>query len=256
MRAGVSSANKARAEADDAYGLAKEQVILGFGETSAPVVIEAHPAFMVTGTVVVAGGGGCDAGGSIGLVDPAQGRQDYGALDPDGTVQVRGLLSGEYTVHVRCEGMLSAVTYPPVIVSGASVTGLRWEVTRGQAIRGVVVDGRGQPASRVSLYAQGQADPAQPRVSLLTAGLTFADGGKALVLGNGIGLIPSIPVPHRIHVWDVRTGALLRQIDTEGGAPYSLDVSPDGNTLAATTADDGVSLRTWGLGKADGPAPR
>lgn len=173
---------KARADADDAYGLAKEQVILGFGETSAPVVIEAHPAFMVTGTVVVAGGGGCDAGGSIGLVDPTQGRQDYGALEPDGTVQVRGLLPGEYTVHVRCEGMLSAETYPPVIVSGASVTGLRWEVTRGQAIRGVVVDGRGQPASRVSLYAQGQADPAQPRARLTNSSSVATDANGGFVL--------------------------------------------------------------------------
>ncbi len=50
-------AYKPRAEADDALGLAKEQVILGLGETSAPIMIEAHPAFTIEGKIVTEGGG-------------------------------------------------------------------------------------------------------------------------------------------------------------------------------------------------------
>jgi hypothetical protein len=53
----------------------------------------------------------------------------------------------------------------------------------------------------------------------------------------------SIPAPHRIHSWDVKSGKLTRQINLKGGAPSSLAVSPDGKTLAALTADGGVSLR-------------
>jgi hypothetical protein len=94
---------------------------------------------------------------------------------------------------------------------------------------------------------QALADPTQPRVPFSVAGMAFADSGKTLVLGNGVGLIETIPVPHRIHFWDVRSGTLLLKIELKGGAPSSLDVSPDGKTLAALTADGGVSLRVFDL---------
>jgi hypothetical protein len=54
-------------------------------------------------------------------------------------------------------------------------------------------------------------------------------------------------VPHRIHFWDVTKGKITRKIDLKGGAPYSLDVSPDGKTLAVVTADNGVALRVFDL---------
>jgi hypothetical protein len=73
--------------------------------------------------------------------------------------------------------------------------------------------------------------------------MAFANSGKTLALGNGIGLIETIPVPHRIHFWDVPTGKIILKVELKGGMPYSLDVSPDGKSLAAVTADGGVSLR-------------
>ena len=99
--------------------------------------------------------------------------------------------------------------------------------------------------------AQALADPTQPRVPFSVAGMTFADSGKTLVLGNGVGLIETIPVPHRIHFWDVTSGKLILKIELKGGAPSSLDVSPDGKTLAALTADGGVSLRVFDLSSED-----
>jgi WD40 repeat protein len=99
--------------------------------------------------------------------------------------------------------------------------------------------------------AQTLSDPAQPRVPLTVAGMTFADSGKTLVFGNGVSLIETIPVPHRLHFWDVKSGKLTFQIDLKGGFPSSLDVSPDGKALAAVTADGGVSLGVWDLSPAD-----
>jgi WD40 repeat protein len=95
--------------------------------------------------------------------------------------------------------------------------------------------------------AQELSDPSQPRVPFAVAGMTFADAGRTLALGNGVGLIDSIPVPHRIHFWDAKSGKLVRKINLKGGAPSSLDVSPDGKALAALTADGGVSLRVFDL---------
>jgi Tol biopolymer transport system component len=99
------------------------------------------------------------------------------------------------------------------------------------------------------------SDPAQPRVSLTAAGRVFAAAGKTLVFGNCAGLVETIPVPHRIHIWDVKNGKLIQKVALKGGAPSSLDVSPDGRTLAAVTADNGVSLRVFDL-TADDIAPQ
>jgi RNA polymerase sigma factor (sigma-70 family) len=104
--------------------------------------------------------------------------------------------------------------------------------------------------------AQELSDQAQPRIPQMVAGMVFADSGKTLVFGNRVSLIESIPVPHRIHFWDLKSGKLTRQIDLKGGVPSSLDVSPDGKTLAAVTSDGGVSLRVFDLDPTNGPAPR
>jgi protocatechuate 3,4-dioxygenase beta subunit len=156
----MPGAYKASAEADDAYGMAAEQVVLGLGETSAPIVIEAHPAALVEGKVVIAGGVACPDG-SIGL-DSASGRQNAAEVEADGLVRMRGLLPGTYAVAVRCTGFVSAEKYEPVVVEDKAITGLRWEVTPGRAIRGTVASIKGEPAAGISVVARGKADPARP----------------------------------------------------------------------------------------------
>ena len=155
---------KPRAEADDAYGLAEEQAILGLGETSESITIKAHPAFFIEGQVVIAGAGGgpCDDAW-VTLEDRANARKEWGSPESDGLVRVRGLLPGEFTVDVHCRGFIAPEHPPKVLLVDKSVTGQRWEVTRGQAIRGVVVDARGKPVPRVSVNASPKPDPARPR---------------------------------------------------------------------------------------------
>ncbi len=153
---------KPRAEADETLGLADEQVVLGLGETSAPIVITAHPAGYVEGKIVIAGGASCEDGW-LNLDDRASGRSGSGQTEGDGLVRARGLLPGIYEVSVRCHGLVPAEQYPPVTVTAASVSGLRWEVTRGRAIRGEVVDASGQPVAHISVAARPVSDPAKPR---------------------------------------------------------------------------------------------
>ncbi len=153
-------AYKASVEADDAYGMAAEQVVLGLGETSAPIVIEAHPAALVEGKVVIAGGVACPDG-SVSL-DAASGRHGEGEIEADGLARMRALLPGTYAVTVRCEGFVSAEKYEPVVVEDKAITGLRWDVTPGQAVRGMVVTPSGEPVAGINVYARGKADPARP----------------------------------------------------------------------------------------------
>lgn len=164
----LPGAYKVRAEADDAVGEAAEQVVLGLGETSAPIVVLAHPAVYVEGHIVVAGGDVCD-NGSVHLQERSQTRGKQGQAEPDGQLRVRGLLPGSYEVQLHCPGHLLARTYPPVIVGNTHITGLRWEVERGQAIRGFVVDARGQPVASLNVGTRQRGDPGDPRARLAAA---------------------------------------------------------------------------------------
>ncbi|MCY1057149.1 carboxypeptidase regulatory-like domain-containing protein [Nannocystis sp. SCPEA4] len=168
---------KPRAESDEVYGLAEEQVMLGLGETSEPVVIAAHPAFFVEGRVVSEGGGSCDSG-RVMLHDAAGGRWAQAQLEMDGVTRFRGIRSGEYTVRVDCHGHVPEDTYEKVKITDRSVSGLAWKVSRGQAIRGVVVDARGKPVAMVRVAASPQQNANDPRVQKTSGGgQTEASGG-------------------------------------------------------------------------------
>ena len=153
---------KVYADADDVVGQADEQVILGLGETSAPIVVKVHPAFHVEGAIVVAGGGDECEDGRLVLSERVTNRTIYGTLESDGALRARGVLPGDYEVQAVCTGFVAEERYPKVLVVDRSVTGLRWPVTRGQAIRGVVVDAGGRPVPWIGLFANPKADPGQP----------------------------------------------------------------------------------------------
>jgi protocatechuate 3,4-dioxygenase beta subunit len=78
-------------------------------------------------------------------------------------VRQRGVLPGDYQVEVRCRGFVSAERYERVKVVDKSVTGLRWDVSKGQSIRGEVVLADGKPAPKMHLSASLKPDPSQPR---------------------------------------------------------------------------------------------
>ncbi|HEX4613062.1 MAG TPA: TIGR03067 domain-containing protein, partial [Urbifossiella sp.] len=175
-------------------------------------------------------------------------RIDAGALSPDGSLAVvSGLNEVAYWKWRAGDGHDRLRVGRTVVALAFSPDGRL--VAEGPGPR-MTVEVRDVTTLKV---ARTLSDPGQPRVPLMTAGLTFADAGKTLLLGNGVGLIETIPVPHRILGWDVGNGTLIRQIDMKGGSPYSLDVSPDGKTLAVMTADNGVSLRAWDLDRMETP---
>ena len=141
------------------YGLADiikldafSAAILGLGETSEAITVKAHPAFFIEGTLMVTDEKGSTASdeGWVTLADRANGRTLWGSPEADGVVRVRGLLPGVFEVEVNSQGFVPAERYPKVELVDKSIAGLRWEVTRGQAIRGVVVDGSGKPVPRVN----------------------------------------------------------------------------------------------------------
>ncbi len=169
-------AYKARAESDDVMGMAEEQAILGLGETSAPIVVKAHPAFFIEGKIVTDDGKACEAG-RLNLKDHANGRDAWGQVEADGLVRARGLLPGEFQVTLGCSGKISAERYERVTIADKSVSGLRWEVTGGRAIRGVVVDAAGKAVEGVNVSAHAKSDPGKPRAQQTNAWSWHTDAG-------------------------------------------------------------------------------
>jgi len=259
----MPGAYKPRAVADDALGVGAEQVVLGLGETSAPIVIQAHPALFAEGRIVVVGGDYCDDG-SVHLRDATQNSEGFGAPEPDGQLRVRGLLAGSYEVTVRCPGHLLAESYPPVVIGAANVAGLRWEVERGQAIRGVVVDARGKPARGLEVGAFSKPDPSQPRTRQSTASQSSDELGRFELAGLRAGphqvtvnswrlprAVPAEPidvvVPDGQDVDDLRielpaTGEVRGSVRDAKGQPVSqvqLQILTTRGNQTMITADDG-----------------
>ncbi|MCY1069219.1 sigma-70 family RNA polymerase sigma factor [Nannocystis sp. RBIL2] len=258
-------AYKARALHDEGYGAAEALVVLGLGETSAPVEVRMHPAFLVEGTVVVAGGGTCDRG-SIILSDP-QG-QRHATISPDGRVRVPGLLPGSYKVDVRCEGFVSAPSYPPLAIADRSLRELRWEVRPGQAIRGTVVATTRDPVTAMTVTVNPQVDPSRSNAQS-TSGIAEADNAgrfevKGLLPGRYALRVfagdppqllqgPEVEVRDGHDLEDIRielpaAGEVRGEVhDVHGRAIPGARVLLRGPTYAQTTSLDDGSFRLSGL---------
>jgi protocatechuate 3,4-dioxygenase beta subunit len=101
----------------------------------------------------------------------------------DGVTRFRGIRSGEYTVRVDCRGYVPEDTYEKVKITDRSVSGLAWKVSRGQAIRGVVVDARGKPVATLHVRASPQQDANDPRVQKTSGNAQTEASGRFEVTG-------------------------------------------------------------------------
>jgi protocatechuate 3,4-dioxygenase beta subunit len=169
-------AYRAEAYDDEAYGASAESAVLGLGETSAPVIVTAHPAYLLEGTVEIAGGGVCEEGW-LRLEEKAKAAR-WAPIEPGGLVRVRGVLPGTYDIKLGCDDMIVAERYDPVAVVDASIRGLRWEVRRGRSIRGRVVTAQGDGVAGAWARAEAKPDPSAPRAQTTQgfSNTTEADG--------------------------------------------------------------------------------
>ena len=184
---------KARAESDDAIGLADEQAILGLGETSEPIVIKAHPAYFIEGTVVIEGGDVCDDGW-VSVVDKVNDRNSYGVAgagrhdaDPRGAA---GRVRGQRPLRgLRVGGEVPAGDDRRQERGGAQVAGdARAGDPRGGGRRA------GKPARKVSVSANPKPDPKKPRAhQTQTWGTDTDDQGRFEIAGHAAGRVHARP---------------------------------------------------------------
>ncbi|MFO7564230.1 MAG: carboxypeptidase regulatory-like domain-containing protein [Enhygromyxa sp.] len=158
---------KPSARTEELYGQTAEQVHLGFGQVSDPIVIRVHPAVFVEGTVVVAGTDRPCTDGWVRL-DNEGVNSEWTRIDEEGHVEFRGVLPGEYQVSVSCTGHISEDEYDKLVVGTESLS-VVWEVREGLTIRGEVVDESGRPLERVGVSAQPVVDSDAARAQVTGA---------------------------------------------------------------------------------------
>ncbi len=199
---------KPQVETDTGFGMAGEQVALGLGETSWPLMLAVKPAVFVEGRIVHEDGAVCDDG-SVTLRELASGREAYDTTEPGGMVHVRGLLPGTYTVSVTCRGAIAADRYPLVIVHDKEVREQVWQVARGRSIAGVLVDAGGEPVVGATLVAQaanGKPSPpaavSDPEGHFLLRGL-LPGTYEVSAVAHAQRTMPDAPVPVQVGDADV-----------------------------------------------------
>jgi protocatechuate 3,4-dioxygenase beta subunit len=146
---------KPTAVAENRYGEAVDSVLLGLGQTVDGVVIEVHPASMVTGVVAVAGEDKPCPRGWVSLSDGKRGLQEWASIEDDGRVTVKALLPGTYKVQIWCTDHLSEEEYPELVVAAGKPTPEQtWTVRVGARIRGSVRSSDGLAVEHARVNAQ------------------------------------------------------------------------------------------------------
>ncbi|MCA9655207.1 MAG: carboxypeptidase regulatory-like domain-containing protein [Myxococcales bacterium] len=186
---------KVRVSDDELTGKSEEKVHVGLGESSEPVTVRVHPAFAVRGVVLVDGETPCSYA-SVRLKDTKRKKErGFGNRgQEDGTVLIKGLLPATYEVTVDCDGYLGEEQYPDLVITDASLDGLKWTVHAAQTIRGTVVDSEGNAVEGASVSARMKAgkDP-RARRSDSRGERTEGDGAFAVA-----GLLPG---SYELSVW-------------------------------------------------------
>jgi protocatechuate 3,4-dioxygenase beta subunit len=156
---------KPTASAAGRYGQARESALVGLGQSVDDIVIEVHPAAVVTGVVSIAGGAPCPSGW-VGLRYATSDEETGGRIEEAGAVTIKAVLPGTYRVEVSCEGFVEAKEYPDLAVTaGADPPRQTWTVARGARIRGAVKTSTGEPVAGAEVSARSAGgDPRAQRI--------------------------------------------------------------------------------------------
>jgi hypothetical protein len=244
-----------RVATEDGLGMAGEQVALGLGETSWPLMIAVKPAVFVEGHIVYPDGEVCDDGALI-LRETENGREARDTTEPGGLVHVRGLLPGTYSVRITCKGAIAADRYPPVVVGDRELRGQTWQVTRGRSIAGVLLDTNGGPIAGATVAARAVDGTDSPPAVLSDAEGRFLLRG--LLAGSyQVGPIahpqrtmPDVPMPVIVGEADIlglrivlaATGELRGKLSDPNGLPIAgaeLSLRTARGSLQVITGNDG-----------------
>jgi hypothetical protein len=156
-------------------------VQLGLAQVEKAVTVWLVPAVSVLGKVVSYEGAAC-VGGRVtadpsGLSQPpaANPSATVSAVEPDGTVRLRGLTPGHYRVDVRCADRVLADGPTQLDIQDRDVQAT-WRVEPGLGLEISVVDAASKPVPRASLTLR-RPSPDRPGATILSP-LTADENGR------------------------------------------------------------------------------
>jgi len=247
---------KPSAQSDEGYGRVAQSVHLGLGQSVEDLRVELHPAATIRGRIVIAGSTprACEDG-SVSLSDKPAQRSAWDQASDDGSVEMLAVLPGTYDVEVHCDGMLSAESYPPIVVGSEPVAEQVWEVREGLAITGIVVGPDGVPVPEVSVSAQPKSAAPRGQVSNAWGHRTGADGRfrlAGLVAGvyavhanvDGADLVAP-PDPTDVELTAGRTPEVRIELATAGSVEGRV-VDSDGKPIARANVHLRGDEHGWG----------
>ncbi|HVI03806.1 MAG TPA: carboxypeptidase regulatory-like domain-containing protein [Enhygromyxa sp.] len=245
------------AATDELFGESAEQIHLGLAE-QAESNVRVHPAFAVRGRVVIAETGEPCSAGRVNL--DGDDFDGYARIEDDGTILIQALLPGEYEVKPTCDGHMPEDKYEPLVITDASVDGVEWTVHTGLAIRGIVVDHRGDPVEKVNVHAQPKPkpgdDPRAQRTSQWGAE-TESDGSFALSgllagdyeLGVWSQGYPPLPEPVAVELAEGTNVEDLRVVLPATGRLEGIVRDEAGEPVAGVTVETGL-VDAWSNNRA------
>ena len=226
----------ASAKSEHGYGRSDGSTLLGLGQHVDGVVVKLHPAYRVSGKVLLPDKTTCQEP-VLGLSEPRSQRSFGGAREPDGSIVVEGVLPGTYEVEVGCDGYLSRDTYDKVTIVDQDVDGLVWEVDVGATVKGRVLSKAGAPIEGASVWGHnvgGQArdktqyasDTSQPDGSYELKGVKAGTLSIDVWSDRAIGPKDDWKVP-------VSAGAVVTQdlVLDDGGAIQGVVVDGEGKPV-------------------------
>ncbi|WP_394839466.1 carboxypeptidase regulatory-like domain-containing protein [Pendulispora rubella] len=200
---------KPEARSAHRWGIARESVLLGVGESSSEVIIEVHPALLVSGRVELADSKApaCSEG-SVDLVEVTTGERRGAKPDHDGHVRIEGVLPGRYDVAITCPDAALEDSYPPITVATEDVTGATWNVKSGFTVQGKIVDATGQPVAGATVLAQTVGQGRDPRARVAWKDARSEKDGAFRLRGLA-------PATYRVHVDDQGTTAMKEPLEVK-----------------------------------------
>jgi protocatechuate 3,4-dioxygenase beta subunit len=135
-------------------GKAANSVLLGLGGRSAEIVIHLHQAARLSGAVFLADGKSPCQQGWVQITDKKANLSGSATIQPRGDFVLPGVLPGSYRIQIWCERQPDFEVATPLEVGTRSLFDLRYVLTGGRQVSGVVERAGGGGVANASLQLQ------------------------------------------------------------------------------------------------------
>jgi len=164
------------------YGRTEGSALAGLGQEVEGVIVKLFPAVRVEAKIVISTTKvACTEAVDAYLRDTVRNRWVKLTAEPDGLLWADGVLPGNYTPEVECEGYQARDKYTPIPISTEDVTGLVWEVDPGATVRGLVRTKSGATVEDAHVWARTIGGA--PRARGGWGGATSDRGGSYELVG-------------------------------------------------------------------------